>query len=530
MLSTDFAEFVDLLPALEALVRLAEKLAGPDDDAPAGYSGSPTVWRPNRREARRPRPRELVRMYGMVEELASSRVRRTHPLKRPGAGLAVHGHAGHQLPRDAFVVFVESLARHLGHGGGAILVLDSPGVGLSCEPAPGGAVAIQVSTMALHHPLHWASAHELAHALFEQRSPPPAVTRGCERVDVRLFEAAAELRVASKVELRGADSLAVHLRAMVTDLEDAGAVSTKRDLAAALASLAEEVPADLLLRDSLALPKDSPAQTSARFWFVMGPCLLFDLQDSFGATPLPDVVVQTLLLRFWLVERLVEGQLQPEAWAEGLSMLVETGRRVASPKPGDPPFTEGSFGRLLVSVKEDLGIPNPIWHKALTRFEGLLDDLDSEEELARDLAAVVAAWLKLVQAVRAKLAPALERDEGDPWLGFTRYVQRLMKPCHFSYPTGELAGPVEGDWQVASPWPPFVRDHGHARDSLVTDNQRWTEEGVVISRRGGVMAGRNGQRHYNRMTTDFVLEMDAAVRHSRLDKLLAYLRRPGGEL
>ena len=520
MLSTDFAEFVDLLPALEALVRLAEELAKVGLGA---ASDSAAAWRSPRESTSAPTPRELIRMYELVEALASSRVRRTHPLKRPGAGLAVHGHAGHQLPRDAFVAFVESLAKHLGHAGGAILVLDSPGGGLSCEIGPGGALAVRISTMALHHPLNWASAHELAHALFEQAPPPSQGSDSLDPGRQHLADAAARLRQTSRVGLEPDDSLGVHLRAVASDLRHIGAASTKKDVARALASLVEEVSADLLLHDSLALPEDTPEQTAARFWFLHGPCLLFDLQNTFASTPLSDVVLEMLLLRIWLVGGLLDGGLEPDAWAAGLADLVEAGRDVAEGPGADGSSSNQALKERLAAVREDLGVPSVLWLMALDRIEGLAIAAGQGDELSAEIIRLVQIWLDLAVAVRAALAPKHDdARDADPWLAFIRYIEILMTETVFEVAIGDGADVVERRWRVASPWPPFVRGHDRSRAGLVTDSRRWAEEGVVISRRGGVMAGDQGQQHYNLITTAFVLELDEAVRRARLDKLLDY--------
>jgi len=139
------------------------------------------------------------------------------------------------------------------------------------------------------------------------------------------------------------------------------------------------------------------------------------------------------------------------------------------------------------------------------------------------VSALLDAWLALVRGLRAAMAEGA--TPSPPRRAFAEYIEQLLFEQDFDYLQEDVRTfeGGRGTWTVREPWPPAVAGHGRDEEDQVTTNRRWAEDGVVLCRRGGLLATEAGQVHYNRLTWRFFLRMGDYARGQRLETLRGYL-------
>ncbi len=259
-LEQDPASYVDLLPLLAAIVRMAEDIAD-RQMTPRRLENRPVATIQELREA-----------YRAASELMASRARRDDPLRPPRGTIAFEAHAGYRSYRDAFLVFTDAIRRELNIDHPTV-VLDSAGGGFSVRTLTSGPIILTVSSMVLHHPFHWSTyVHEMGHALFAtcsleeweasvcpERPPLPAGERDAW-TSIRMDFAESNRQVAGSLQRFGFPSA---------------------ELLSACFLQLEEVAADVIVAQLIGQPGD-PEETLRRFWFVHGPSLIFERQRTQG--------------------------------------------------------------------------------------------------------------------------------------------------------------------------------------------------------------------------------------------------------
>ncbi|MCB9741515.1 MAG: hypothetical protein H6740_02805 [Alphaproteobacteria bacterium] len=525
-LDEDLESFLDLLPPIRTLVDWADayrRQAGVDrifdrslTDEDVSF-WTEDIWAHLRD---RPQPPHLqtaatfARFYEDLEQLATFRGRRDHPLRAPNGTLAFEGHAGYRMARDAFMNYVKTLARRFNrHSEGRTLVLDSSTGRPTCRPGPGGTAVVRVSAMAVHHPVHWVFGHEIAHARFAEatiNSRPDLYRTGHALVT------AAGL---SRNLLRG--SIEELLTAVANSLWDEFASDEDSTFCRAVADVLTEVPADLLEHRTLTLKDDGPGAAERRFWFVTGPSLVHGLRDMFGRSPIGLRRVRRLIVRVFFVSRSIRRRLSPGSWREDLQDLCEWmylnrepmgmgNRHEPLGKMADPELIE-----RLRCLKEDLEIPDEHWNAAVVNL--VLDrsitasEGDDDWPQYRRVQGIVDAWIPFVDAL-VGLAPAPAVD--DARAIYARYLDAVM----------DLRG-----WEPATPWPHFVPGHPDREAFEVENSRRHSRrrpvfETPVISQRGGVMmSSPQARRDYHDLTLACILQLDDLSRERRRDILIQYL-------
>ncbi|MCB9764819.1 MAG: hypothetical protein H6739_33900 [Alphaproteobacteria bacterium] len=530
-LDEDLENFMDLLPPIRILVEWADayrRQAGVDrilerpltDEDISFWTWE--IWQHLRDQPLPPQLREagaFARFYENLEQLATFRGRRDHPLRAPNGTLAFEGHAGYRVARDAFITYVKTLARQYDLTSrdieDRIIILDSSTGRPTCAAEPGGTAVVRVSAMAVHHPLHWVFGHEIAHARF-------AHTKVNSRPD--LFRAGHALVDAAGLPrnlLRG--TIEELLSAVGNSLWDEFASDEGSPFCRAIADVLTEVPADLLEWRSLMVQGDAPGQAARRFWFVTGPGFVLGLRDIFGRAPIGLRRVRRLIVRVFFVSRFIQQRLIPETWREDLQDLCEwmflnreamgDDRRMEPlGRMADAPLIE-----RLRCVKEDLDIPDEHWCAAVVNLvlDRSVTSRQGEEDWGqfRRVQEVVDAWIPFVEALMG-LGPTAATD--DARAIYARYLDNLMN----------LPG-----WEHADPWPHFIP--GHPAPDLFEQHtahrkgrRRPTYLTPALSQRGGVMLASAAHRQaYHDLTLRCILTLDDLSRKRRRRTLADYLEQ-----
>lgn len=478
-LEDDIEGFVELLPALEHLIVLAERDS------------------PKRNEL----ISEVLKMSGMLQGLATSRGRRDHPFRFPRETLAFEGHAGNRAPRAAFVAFVESLAEALDPGT-LLLVLESSGGTVSCSAGADFNV-IRVSPLLFFHPIHWVFAHEVAHGSFRHTTGKGlggdtrfgGILKGAGNVS-GLFKSFKDFFYASPYWLR-------------------------EDFAAAVGEAVEEVPADLMLWDSLHIEGTDARESDRLFWFIHGPGLVLSLRHAWGSQRLTSKHIRPLVLRIFFLSQLRQVDSAPrvddQAILNDLYLLLKNlyeepkdtwrARTQRNERAGQQ---EGiSALEILRYLREDLDLEQCEWLMAIKGLWTVVGDLlfentpESEQAEATQMLGMLKAWLEAVVEVRQHLqerrgAAVADRDFFTTWKCYREYLQGLT-----------IA------WSEAYPWLPF---------SNPAESAAATEAGVAIDPRGGLILKDASERaKYWQTTFRLLLRLDDLGRDGRFRKLAEYL-------
>lgn len=530
-LDEDLEGFLDLLPPLQLLVDWADayrRQAGVDRvlDRPltdSDYANwAREIWDHARDQPLPPQLQSAAafsRFHDSLEQLATFRGRRDHPLRAPQGTLAFEGHAGYRVSRDAFSTYVKSLAAAFRPTGrdtlGRFIILDSATGRPTCQTDSGGTAIVRVSAMAVHHPIHWVFGHEIAHASF---SLVPVNSRP------ELYRTGHALAQAAGLNLKQLKGTVAQLLSAVSDsLWDEFAADDASPFCRAAADVLTEVAADLLEWRSLQLEGDGSDAAAARFWFVTGPGLVHGLRDIYGSAPVGLRRISRLFLRVYFVSRFIQRRMAPEAWREDLQDLCEwlfNLREEMSERTRDLPLDRMADQDLierLRCLKEDLDIPDEPWHTAVVNF--VLDHSitsgpeDADHAQYQRVQAVIDAWIPFVEAL-LNLAPPPAPTDGDPRGLYATYLDRLMA--------------LEG-WEVCRPWPQIIPGHPdegsfHTPDTRRRSRRRPEFSTPAVSSRGGVMlASAERRRAYHELTLDCILRLEDLSRLRRREILTRYL-------
>lgn len=532
-LEEDLENFSDLLPPIRILVDWADayrRQAGVDriddrqltDDDISLWTWE--LWQPGRDRQLPNQLRsaaEIARFYESLEQLATFRGRRDHPLRAPNGTLAFEGHAGYRLARDGFTAYVKALARELEPSArdnaidaqGRILVLDSATGRPTCQAEPGGTAVVRVSAMAVHHPMHWVFGHEIAHARF-------AHTRVNARPE--LFRAAHDLVAASGVSRKLlTETIEDLLRAVSHTLWDELAADEESPFCRAAADVLSEVPADLIEWRSLQLEGDAPGLAERRFWFVTGPGLVHGLRDNHGRAPIGDRRVRRLLLRVFFVSRFINRRAAPGSWREDLQDVCEwlfcNRDAFADARRMEPlgRMADAEMVERLRCLKEDLEIPDDHWASAMVRLvvDRSVTSREGDDDWSqfRRVQQVVDAWIPFVDAL-VNLGPTPAKDGARAI--YAQYLDEIMA----------LSG-----WENCNPWPPFIVGHPNPDAFNATDSRRRSRRRPeynmpAVSQRGGVMMADTAlRRAYHEITLHCVQRLEDLSRERRREVLASYL-------
>ncbi|MBK7761660.1 MAG: hypothetical protein IPO67_18325 [Deltaproteobacteria bacterium] len=532
-LDDDLESFLDLLPPLQHLIDWADayrRQAGVDrwpdrelDDRELS-AWSREIWQHLRDQPLPPQLRSastIARFHETLEQLATFRGRRDHPMRAPTGTLAFEGHAGYRVSRDAFSTYVKALAQAFQPGRaadtlGRVIILDSAAGRPTCTAESGGTATVRVSAMAVHHPIHWVFGHEIAHASFSH-------TVVNSRPD--LFRAGHSLCDAAKQPrnlLKG--SIARLLNAVSDSLWDEFAADEGSPFCRAVADVLTEVAADLLEWRTLMLEGDGPDDAARRFWFVTGPGLVHGLRDIYGRAPIGLRRVARLLLRVYFVSRFTTRRMAPGVWREDLQDLCEWmfGMRDAMSEQNRINPLQRMADQDLIErmrcLKEDLEIPDEQWHAAVVnlvvdRSITAREDDDDFAEFSR-VQQVVDAWIPFVEALM-NLAPPPALD--DTRAIYARYLDSLM---------------AQPGWEHSAPWPQLIPGHPDRRafergEGLEGPSRRRPHyESPALSSRGGVMLASAKERQaYHDLTLRCILHLEDLSRARRREVLGRYLEQ-----
>jgi hypothetical protein len=424
--------FVDLLPAIEHLVALAEELG---------------------REGNQLQPYVVMTLAGVLQGLAASRGRRDHPLRLPRETLAFDSQVEHQSPRNAFVAFAEELTEILDPDG-LLVVLESSG-GVIHSKSIATFNIVRAAPMLVYNPLYWVYAHEVAHGGASRLTLASLI-----ELDEGAREPAERLLQLSDSASAGETSIESLGRALSRKIlmRYGGSSNVAAELAEMIGATLQETLADGLLWASLAGPEGSSRDLQdRRFWFVYGPSLVYSTRTVSGAR-LSLLTAKSLILRWWLAERLLAGD--SEVTTSWLQELVATLARWETNEPIHP---------HLERITEDVGAPE-IWAPtpialgfhcmALQRALAGRDQFPLEEAVER--------WLKLVRhlcsqtVLRSSARPSSVTNayrgyldeliaawpSADPWVSTfpTDGVPRLIPGGGLAFDGRESA--LEADYQA----------------------------------------------------------------------------------
>lgn len=530
-LDEDLEGFLDLLPPLQLLVNWAEayrRQAGVDrvQDRPVTdadfASWAREIWDHSRDQPLPPQLQSaaaIARFHESLEQLATFRGRRDHPLRAPQGTLAFEGHAGYRVSRDAFSAYVKALAAAFKPAGrdasGQLIILDSATGRPTCQTDSGGTAIVRVSAMAVHHPIHWVFGHEIAHASFSRiavNSLPELFKTGHRLVD------AAGL---NRNLLKG--TVAQLLTATSDSLWDEFAADDSSPFCRAAADVLTEVAADLLEWRSLMVEGDPPDTPALRFWFVTGPGLVHGLRDIYGSAPVGLRRIARLILRVYFVSRFIQGRMAPESWREDLQDLCEwmfNLREEMSERRREEPLDRMADQDLierLRCLKEDLDIPDDPWHTAVVNFvlDRSITSAPGEPDHAQyqRVQQIIDAWIPFVEALMT-LAPRPAPAAQDPRGLYATYLDRLMA--------------LEG-WEPCRPWPQLIPGHPDQAafeqpESRRRSRRRPEFSTPAVSTRGGVMLADSARRRaYHELTLACILELEDMARRRRREILVSYL-------
>ncbi len=493
-IDNDLDEFADLLPALEHLVQAAE------DEQIA--------------------PTDLFWLADVVERLAGSRSRRDRPLRLPRDTMAFESHAGHRLPREAFIAFAESLAEDIAAQDSFVVVQDTAESSVSCRVGPSHWDVLGVSALKLQDPLHWLVAHELAHGRFAHTTVKELGKPSLEALQ----------KMTSQVgggQPKRDENLELVFRQIAERLRQRHGESFTEPLAGAVARCLGEIAKDYFLWRSLELRKDFARDLRRRFWFVHGPGLVFALRHRYGSKTVYVATLQAILLRCILFSHLTESPASAKgAWWQFLHDTLEELEALApemrldgpshrwdsTPPPAverwreaTPPEEVRRVLTRLQCLKEDLRIPEGRWLFAVKR---LLDSVRAAKENGQGLTELVDRWLVFVEA----------------FLDDHVFVYRDPPAARELY-AEYLSGLIESWQDTGDPWPPFVKSH-REDDSLLKIHRRRSRFGPALLVRGSIFVespDREGYRDYQRRTFRLLGELAERGRDRRFRKLLEYL-------
>lgn len=447
------------------------------------------------------RPWEASVLAEQLEDLVTMRARRGLPPDQPVANLALEGHAGYGVPRDAFWVYVTALARVLGVKG-PVVVRDLASGRVSARSGPGMVTTLMVSAMTVHLPQQWVYGHELGHSLLHQLTF--AATLDWRP---RLADAWAVLAHAAGNSPDGL-STARHLlhdtrRGLLQLLPDG---APRRNLwVLAMANLPAELAADLI-QVAVLRGAGEPDLTAAarRFWWSKGPSLVWEMNTEHGSRSLYWPWVARLVLQTWLVTRLTE---PPPGWGwrDDLDCVLE---HLGTRNPDLPPeaYLHGvaQDDRALLTrlhiLRHDLAVDPEQWQLVALRLRSDPTLADGARQRPDPLVdALLGFCSALLDAVAGQVRDA--GAEGDECRAFCAYLDAVALT---------LGG------APATPWLPFAT----SRVPGVPPRQ-WrlgAEPRALLSHRGGVSPpARNVGLQFDGRALDAadVLRMEAHVERAQ---------------
>lgn len=516
-LEEDLEGFVDLLGQIEELVQLAERLS----------RGQVTQA-------------DLLWLYNAIEDVASSRGRRDHPLRYPKAVLAFEGHAGHCLARDGFIAFVESLGRRIDPGV-LHIVHDSSGADVSCDARIQKASGVSVPAMVLHHPVHWIYAHEIAHG----RTRHAKVSVLCQDEEGSGRVHALTRKVQPDTEPEG-QSIHWLLDSVSNALQRVGGSRRIGPFAAPAGSVLGEVLADLVLWESLHLSEDSTDRTVQKLYFVLGPSIVYASQCERGAAqPNCEWLIATVF-RFFFIDLLLgegaanslpkgtaiehRGSSEEDAphWVVDLAsfvrMLRELENAMETMRDAPPGVLAAEAGvpmngsasrydsliRCIACLRLDLRLSGDLWSLVLQRLtQGVAEALAYANKTDQAVVDIVEAALAVVDYARQHLVVEVTDQILDrPRIMYSKYIGELMDSC-----------------PNARPWPVFTNRRNFEKDELAMGSHRFQdhENGLLISQRGGFLGALERRRKYRELTSKLLMNLKDYSRCFSYDKLKRYL-------
>lgn len=476
-LDVDLEGFADLLPLTGHLIDIAE------DSATT--------------------PADILRSIRILESITTARCRQVHPLRMPHVSLALEGNAGYRLARDGFIYLTESICMAV-DSKAKLVVRDSSSGGISCTIGPVRWITLRVSTLTLHHPIHWLVIPALAnsclvHTTFgqiEERDPEAS----------RLLRSVFNQTMGLEIEIgENLDRLLSRTRSYLKRESGQGLPSFFLDsLQQSLATLF----ADLCLWRSLMSPgQKTPDRARRLFWFLHGPGMIMVVQYLYGFKPLESKVIQSLIVRCILDSHILEHG--AGHWFGALKADIRQ-LKVDAPSmklEGDSKRPDKPLTARLQSLKEDLRIKDMAWMDAI---DLLWESLVRVEQQAPKVLQVTGQWLEFLVKIHTDL---FNLPEDHPYHLYTEYIDDLV----------ELWG------DKACPWLPFTVSH--QKDKIEFRTFRLGDDapyGPSLLRRGGVLVqnsstDESSQEEYHRRTYHFVARLGEEARELRYQKILNYL-------
>lgn len=480
-LQEDLEGFLDLVPAIEAVVAEAERAAA--------------TWPATREESiaaavgGRERVAQLRWMCDVVVHAAEVRGRRDHPLRPPRNTIAFEGHAGYRLWRDAFHQLVRVLVD--GAAGDSLLVVQDGVAGpTQCNAGPLGGVQFLVSAMVLHHPLHWAYGHEIGHLVFD---------RPCDRWSTEVgaaWDALARLvNLPERPPARPRDLFGCIARA----LPEAATGSLPSQWLVAMGQELAEIAADLVMWRGL--QGTSEAAQRRAFWTLMGPALVNARCEAAGRWPMSPRRQLRVVVRLVAVSVLTDAAAASAGGGAAERLLGEAFAAAAAAAAATSATGLPPIAARLRAFGEDLGWTPDMWGD----LGGWLENLQTAVPWAAapPEARAVQAALDCAAAIARQIGP---EPPVRATASFVRYLDDLG-PDDRPWPR-TVVGTAEGRLRASAQAPATAHPAGAPLFHVA---------------RGGVLA--SDQPRYNARTLAFLLELDAASRGDRLERLIAFIQR-----
>ncbi len=467
-----------------------------------------------------PSQSEIRWMIARANEHFTALARTSFPLQTPITPFASATNTGHQLATEAFLCLADELAQNIAPGY-KLLVLESAGGGLVCEPANLRLIALRVSPFVIHYPISWQIASELARCRLSSSSWEELPDR--EQRSFRKF-----LREGGVSPVAGAD-VSSCLADFGVALDSQATGSHSRVIVLPLTKILGDLVVDLLLWRSLCLKSDGVDEGFRRFWLIHGPRIVSAKRDLFGHMP-PDISVTCqLTLRVFFSNYLISvaSSARLRAGHDGetafdwISSLVRLLGRLKDEtfhlerKTVDLDFEGRSFVHLQC-LKTDLGIPDEKWSVAMKLLGSGLNELQSERQWVLE---IMDKWLNLS---RRLVNFWLWRDTRESAVRkhYCAYLSKLLN-----------------EWETSDPWPPFIRHYGTGVESegaegrldlLVPRHRKRASDpsGGFISLRGGVFLRGKGSAIHKRSAYDSNLEAQTDY-HSKTGFLIKRLADRG---